>query len=148
VIGLGVVSYFGFPLPKDWAGTLDWLTDIDVWIINHVAYPSLFAFATALLFSTVVVPDVWAYIKRSTLQPAPDLALDQCVTLLLGTSSWVTDTPGQADRLLDLLGAIPQEAALGHVTIWGRREMGSGFSLLDIRENLQPIPSDYWTSRA
>jgi hypothetical protein len=78
--------------------------------------------------------------------PYPDLPLKEYVTAVLGTASWVGSTPGQADRLLDLLAQIPQKAALSRLTVWGRRSMGSGFALVGIQDNLEPIPSAYWSN--
>ena len=77
---------------------------------------------------------------------APDMTLEACVTSVLGTSNWYSGIPGQADRLLDLIGKLSQEAALSHLTIWGRRDLGSGFSLIGIRNNLECIASGYWST--
>jgi hypothetical protein len=76
----------------------------------------------------------------------PDMTLDKCVTSVLGTSNWYSGIPGQADRLLDLIEKIPQEAALSRLTVWGRRDLGSGFSLVGIKNNLEPIPPEYWST--
>ena len=77
---------------------------------------------------------------------APDMPLRVCVTSVLGTSSWYSGMPGQADRLLDLIGKLSQEAALSRLTVWGRRELGSGFSLVGIQNNLEPIVPEYWSN--
>jgi hypothetical protein len=70
----------------------------------------------------------------------PDMSLEACVTSVLGTSNWYSGIPGQADRLLNVIEKIPQEAALSRLTLWGRRDLGSGFSLVGIKNNLEPIP--------
>jgi hypothetical protein len=76
----------------------------------------------------------------------PDMTLEACVTSVLGTSNWYGGIPGQADRLLDLIERIPQEAALSRLTVWGRRDLGSGLSLVGIKNNLEPIPPEYWST--
>jgi hypothetical protein len=76
----------------------------------------------------------------------PDMSLKACVTSVLGTSSWYSGIPGQADRLLDLIGKVSQKAALSHLTVWGRRDLGSGFSLIGIQNNLQRIVPEYWST--
>jgi hypothetical protein len=76
----------------------------------------------------------------------PDMTLMECVTSLLGTPNWYSGIPGQADRLLDLLQNLSQEAALSHLTIWGRRNIGSGLSMVGIKSNLEPIAPQYWST--
>lgn len=77
---------------------------------------------------------------------APDITLESCVASLLGTSNWYSQVPGQVDRLLDLLGKLSQEAALSHLTIWGRRDLGSGLSLVGLKNNLEPTTPEYWSN--
>jgi hypothetical protein len=74
------------------------------------------------------------------------MSLEACVTSVLGTSNWCSGIPGQADRLLNVIEKIPQEAALSRLTLWGRRDLGSGFSLIGSKNNLEPIPPEYWSN--
>jgi hypothetical protein len=78
--------------------------------------------------------------------PSPDLTLKVYVEEILGTASWISSTPGQADRLLDLLSKIPQDAALSRLTVWGRKSMGGVFTMVGIENNLEPIPPSYWSN--
>ena len=86
------------------------------------------------------------FIPKANEEIYPDMSLKACVTSVLGTSSWYSGIPGQANRLLDLIGKLSQEAALSQLTIWGSRDLGSGFSLVGIKNNLEPIASEYWST--
>jgi hypothetical protein len=58
LVGWGILSFFGVPLPKDWNTTASWLLSIDIWVLNHAAYPGLFLVFVGLALGTVVGPEV------------------------------------------------------------------------------------------
>jgi hypothetical protein len=64
VFAISAAGFFGLPVPRTWGAAVDWLTSTDLWVINHAAYPSLFALAVGLLSGTIVVPSVWEIIRR------------------------------------------------------------------------------------
>jgi hypothetical protein len=78
-------------------------------------------------------------------KPYPDTPLASFVTQVLGTAAWLSETPGQADRLLSLLSKIGQEAALSTVTVWGRKSNDLS-AIVGLKNNLEPIPASYWTT--
>jgi hypothetical protein len=40
----GILSFSGVSLPKDWKSAVEWLTYIETFARDHVAYPVMFAF--------------------------------------------------------------------------------------------------------
>src|ERR1700688_4553202 len=61
----GALCWFGAPLPKDLESTMDWLTSIDIWLLNHhAAYPGLFMIFVGLLIGTVIAPEGMHLITR------------------------------------------------------------------------------------
>jgi hypothetical protein len=92
--------------------------------------------------ATFGTPQASARLERSS----PDMSLKAAVTKLLGSPHWFNGEAVQAERVMDLLEMLPREAALSNITIWGRRSLGSGHTLFNIHNNLEPIPSGYWTT--
>jgi len=157
----GAAAFFGTPLPRDWNSTLNWLTDADLWMINHAAYPSFFAIFIGLTLGTVVIPEGMR-IARNTLGLdvvlRPHMSIDRAVDYMVNDSRAKLRQPappriveigaGQQQRIIemgvqhaDALRKLNEEAIAGHVQIWGLRQTPNGFE--SVR---RPIPIDYWTT--
>src|ERR1700730_13036842 len=62
VIGIfWIAGAFGYG-PK--ASNMIWIGDFEIWLDRHVADPILFAFASGLILSTWIIPDVWKWSKK------------------------------------------------------------------------------------
>src|SRR3990167_1979424 len=65
----GLFAFFGKEfLPTSMEAAMDFLTAVDLWIINHAAYPGLFAVFLGLVLGTVIIPEVWPFFKKRYLK--------------------------------------------------------------------------------
>jgi hypothetical protein len=69
LVAIGVAKFLGIPLPTNWSSVKDATTSVDVWLINHQYSPSFTGLWVGLLFSTVVVPEVWRAYRHFVLGP-------------------------------------------------------------------------------
>lgn len=146
VLCFGFFSLVGFPLPKAWNPAADGMVSLDVWIINHTAYPGLFAIFAGLLIGTVIIPDLWALARPYLMGPArsrPDMTLREVVRLFLGAASGtVAEQAAQGEEVADLLNQLREAAGREHLTVWGRKTApgnpAAGAALLE------PIPGGFW----
>lgn len=57
VLGSGsALTYFRIPIFDDWWSTMNFLVDVDLWIIRKAAYPGLFIVFFSLFLGTIVIP--------------------------------------------------------------------------------------------
>jgi hypothetical protein len=61
----GILSFFGVPLPKDWKSATPWLTYLETFARDHVAYPMMCGLVIGLTFGTVIIPEAWALFRES-----------------------------------------------------------------------------------
>jgi hypothetical protein len=92
------LAWFGLRLfPSSWTAALSWLTSIDEWIIDNVAYPSLFALGVAGLITALFLPEVLRLLRRwieatentgRTTVELPQMLLRQVAVHLRDQSVW------------------------------------------------------------
>lgn len=64
-ISLGILLVAGAFGYGPMAGKMSWLGDFEMWLGRHVADPVLVAFASGLISSTWIIPDVWKWSKKN-----------------------------------------------------------------------------------
>lgn len=151
VFCFGFFSLVGFPLPKAWNPVADWMVSLDVWVINHVAYPGLFAIFAGLLIGTIIIPDFWALARPRLLGPAhsrPDLTLREVVRLILGVAIGTeAEQNVQRGEIGDLLDQLREAASRSHLTVWGSKTApGKPGANPAPPAPLEPIPGGFWES--
>jgi hypothetical protein len=156
-----LASYFGVPLPKSWGVTLDWVRFIDLWIIQHAAYPSLFALSVGLLLGTVIVPDVWRHIQQSIAAPLPDMPISAAIDYIVNDSraSLKRSKPPEMEEYGPAKGQVIQERGVEHrdalnklherlisgdIIAWGRQEIMPPTMLPTFSQPIRQIAKDYW----
>jgi len=141
---LNVASFFGAPIPKTASVSVDWLTSVDIWIINHAAYPSIFALSVGLIFGTVLIPEAWAHFQRQTSESTPDTSARAAFQRLCIDSKWAVGRGVDDGKLLvEAQREFRDAARLGRIQTWGRRK--TGISSV-ISSALEIIPSEYWAN--
>lgn len=52
----------------------------------------------------------------------------------------------QADAAMDVLGALAQEAAYGHIRVWGKPRLIGALEIVDAPTNATEIPKSHWAN--
>ena len=144
-------EFFGYSL--DWRSTLDFMTTLEIDIINRGGDPIIFGFAVGLIFATWIVPDIWRVIRRrialpERLNPPNWQVLRDALFWIVDQSAWMRWFEAQRasarSRELNMLqklhlasNELKEKARNGEVEIRGRLAQQFGY---------MTISTDFWRS--
>jgi hypothetical protein len=138
--------FFGIfvPGPAAAGSTMDWLTTVDQWIINHIRFPGTFSILLGLTIGMVVIPEAWRVTRQvldaiesrgmSGLSLAQASAHDLYLYLLL-ESIWGQRRYAELnfrEHVADRVSAeIDRAATSGEVRVLGRRPNSATMEQID-----------------
>lgn len=117
-----LATFLGFDAPTDPEVAMNWLTEIDVWIINSAAYPGLFVLFTGLVIGFIFVPAIWRNLQRFIPQQIlPDVSAREAFKHLMLDSKWALGKDPDIDGFYNLInGELKDAASLGTLKVWAR----------------------------
>jgi len=142
----GALAFFGFPLPAIFSGAVDWVTDIDLWIINNAAYPGLFAIALGLILGLGILPDLWRILENIvSREPQPNWPIYEALNHITHRSEWAYHNRDLGSKTAAAALDFRHRALSGEIQIWGEpksRVTRGKPELFNPKES--PIRKDYW----
>ena len=144
LFGAGLLSWLGVPIPPDRELAMDWLTSLDVWLINTFQYPSIFMFVVALFIGTVAFPELWRLARRSYFEkPTANMLLLDAVSYIANKSAWGLRQPFMTSYV-GAFGEARQNASKGDLMLWGLMENGGTEESPQFSTLEGPIEPQYW----
>lgn len=123
---------------------MDWLTSLDVWLINTFQYPSIFMFVVALFIGTVAFPELWRLARRSYFEkPTANMLLLDAVSYIANKSAWGLRQPFMTSYV-GAFGEARQNASKGDLMLWGLMENGGTEESPQFSTLEGPIEPQYW----